>query len=240
MNQVDIDKTLCKQCETCQEFTYQRTITRGKRKGELWKFKYCKGNSELIKLGDWGPDISKIKSGDKEYASLTRRREGKKYHFTAYLKKDPRNSIIHIGETLDCRMKMLREVSVRCKTQTLKGKESKFPGVGIVSTYKENPNKNMGKKIWWARIKINRKTDYLDNYYTELEAAHAYYSKCEELNLDINKETPEYRIYQRWLNVKEFTDELLKRIHNDYKSKKGVNKDWYLQLIKSAFKNNKI
>lgn len=231
MNDIPLDKTLCKQCETCQDHTYQRTITRGKRKGEVWKFRYCQGNADIIKIGDWGPDTAKLKSGDKEYASLTRLREGKKYHFTSYLKNNPRNYIIHLDDTLDCRMRMLREVSPRCKNQTIKGVESRFPGVGLTSTYRQNPKQSHCKKIWWARIKVDGKTKYLDNYYTELEAAHAYYSECEKLGLDINKETPEYRIYQKWLGVKRFIDPLVVRILEDYQNRDQVNLEWYLDLI---------
>jgi len=233
---ISLEKTLCKQCETCQDFTYQRIITRGKRKGEVWKFKYCGGNADIIKYGNWGPDIAKLKSGDKEYASLTRRRQGRKYHFTAYLKNNPRNYIIHLDDTLDCRMRMLREVSPRCKNQTIKGVESRFPGVGLTSTYRQNPKQSHGKKIWWARINVNGEIRYLDNYYSELEAANAYYSECEKLGLDINKETPEWRIYQKWLQVKEFIDPLVEQILEDYHSQGQVDWTWYTELLFSRLK----
>ena len=95
---------------------------------------------------------------------------------------------------------MLREVSKRCASQSMEGTESIFPGVGLTSWYKSNPKwKSFGKKIWWAKVIIGDEEDYLGNYYTELEAAHAYYTEMEHLGLDINKETEAYKIYQKWL-----------------------------------------
>lgn len=236
VKEMDIEKTLCKQCETCKDFTYQRTITRGPRKGELWKFQYCQGNADIIKHGNWGPDVTKLKGGDKEYVCRTKVINGKKDHFTSYLKNNPRNVISHLGDTLDCRMRMLREISKRCSSQTQKSKESKFPGVGLISLYKKNPKKFKDKKIWYARININGEMKYLDNYYTELEAAHAYYTECQRLDLDINKETLEWKIYQRWLGVKKFTEKIIEKINEDYEKRERVDKNWYLELLKSELK----
>ncbi len=91
---------------------------------------------------------------------------------------------------------MLREISKRCASQTITGRESIFPGVGLTSWYKSNAKyKSYGKKIWWAKVIIEGKEEYLDNYYTEMEAAHAYYQEMERLGLDINQETEAYKIY---------------------------------------------
>ena len=235
---VDIKKTLCKQCEKCEEFTYQRTIHHGKRKGELFKFRYCAGNVDVLKKGEWGPDTS-VSTG-KTYATSTKRFDGRTAHFEKFLKKDPKNVILHHGDTLDLRMKMLREVSKRCAAQTIQGQESIFPGVGLTAWYKSNPKyKSYGKKIWWARVRIKEEEEYLGNYYTEMEAAHAYYTKMEELGLDINKETEAYNIYARWLNVKEFTDKLLTEIITDYNDRDKVELKWYKDLIKNGL-NKKI
>jgi hypothetical protein len=237
MQDVPINKTLCKQCRECREFTYQRTLRHGKRKGDVFKFRYCTGNVDILKIGNWGPDTS-VRTG-KTYATSTKRFNGRSAHFEYFLKKDKKNTILHLGDTLDLRMKMLREVSKRCTAQTIQGKESIFPGVGLTSWYKANPTKSQGKKIWWARVKINGEQEYLDTYYTELEAAHAYYTKMEELGLDINKETEAYNIYARWLNVKEFTDKLLTEIITDYNDRDKVELKWYKDLIKNGL-NKKI
>ncbi len=86
--------------------------------------------------------------------------------------------------------------------QTIQAGESIFPGVGLTSWYKSNPKyKSYNKKIWWAKIIVNGEEKYLDNYYTEMEAAHAHYTEMQHLKLDINQETEAYKIYQKWLRV---------------------------------------
>ena len=131
---------------------------------------------------------------------------------------------------------MLREISKRCASQTITGRESIFPGVGLTSLYKHNPTKAQGKKIWWARVKIKGEVKYLDNYYTEMEAAHAYYQEMERLGLDINQETEAYKIYQNWLHVREFTARICKEILDDYNNRENIKKEWYLELIKNKLK----
>ena len=230
MQDVHIDKTLCKQCLQCQEFTYQRTIHHGKRKGELFKFRYCAGNLDVLKKGEWGPDKS-VSTG-KTYATSTKRFDGRTAHFEKFLKKNPKNVILHLGDTLDLRMKMLREVSKRCEIQSRESEESIFPGVGLTSWYKSNPKwKSHGKKIWWAKVIIREEENYLGNYHTELEAAHTYYSKMEELGLDINKETEAYKIYQKYLRVRKLAEKLSEEIINDYDKHEDVKKEWYIDII---------
>jgi|GEM_PF-1335592 hypothetical protein len=234
MSSIPLDKTLCKQCPKCQEFTYQRSLHHGKRKGELFKFKYCLGDLDIVKIGEWGPDTTTLKDGSKrEYVCSTKRHEGRARHFEYFLKKNQDNVIFHLGETSDLRMKNLREISKRCEIQNRESKESIFPGVGLTSWYNANPNKSHDKKIWYARVKVNGKEDYLDNYYTELEAAHGYYGEMERLNLDINKQTEAYNIYQSWLHVRETVTPIVKQILNDYNSLENVDIKWYLDLIKN-------
>jgi hypothetical protein len=240
MTDIPIEKTLCKQCDICEEFTYQRTIHHGNRKGELFKFHYCKGNVDVLKRGEWGPDTATLKDGTKrEYVCSTKRFDGRARHFEYFLKKHPENVILHLGDTLDLRMKKLREVSKRCEIQSRSGKESIFPGVGLTSWYKSNPTKAHGKKIWYTKVKIEGKEEYLENYYTELEAAHAYYSKMEELGLDINKETAAYKIYQKWLRVRKFCEKISKQIINDYNAQENVDMDWYFDLIQREVEKKK-
>ena len=54
-------------------------------------------------------------------------------------------------------------------------------------------------KKWNTRIKIDDKSVYLGSSEIELEAAHKYYLKMKELGRDINKESPAYKKYKRWL-----------------------------------------
>ncbi|MGA2676257.1 MAG: hypothetical protein ACLQG5_09600 [Methanobacterium sp.] len=44
---------------------------------------------------------------------------------------------------------------------------------------KQAKYKNYGKKIWWAKVIIEGKEEYLDNYYTEMEAANTYHQEME-------------------------------------------------------------
>jgi hypothetical protein len=74
---------------------------------------------------------------------------------------------------------------------------------------------------------------YLDNYYTEMEAAHAYYTEIERFGLEINRETEAYKIYQKWLQVREFTSKICKEILNDYNNRENVKKGWYLEILKN-------
>ena len=156
----------------------------------------------------------------------TKRFDGRTAHFEKFLKRNPKNVIHHLGDTLDLRMKMLREISKRCASQTITGRESIFPGVGLTSWYKSNAKyKSYGKKIWWAKVIIEGKEEYLDNYYTEMEAAHAYYTEIERFGLEINRETEAYKIYQNWLHVREFTARICKEILDDYNNHENVKKE---------------
>ena len=98
----------------------------------------------------------------------------------------------------------MREIKKVCSTQTIQGKDSIFPGVYINSFYKHHvKGKYLGKekpKKWNTRIKIDGKSVYLKSSETELKAAHKYYVKMEEIGRDINKETPAYKKYKRWLD----------------------------------------
>ena len=87
-----------------------------------------------------------------------------------------------------------------------------------------------------ARIKIKGDVKCLANYYTEMEAAHAYYTEMERLVLDINRETEAYKIYQKWLPVREFTERICKEILNDFHNHRNVKKEWYLELVKNELK----
>jgi hypothetical protein len=67
---------------------------------------------DILKIGEWGPDTATLKSGNKKvYICSTKRHEGRARHFEYFLKKDNDSVILHLGETLDLRMKKLREVS---------------------------------------------------------------------------------------------------------------------------------
>jgi hypothetical protein len=231
------DKTLCKQCDNCEEYNYQRTITRGKRKGELFKFKYCNGNKDIVGKSDWGPDSS-VSTG-KTYATPTSRLKGH-HHFESFLKKDPKNVVLHLGDTLDLRMKTLREVSKTCRSQAQAHGESIFPGVSKVNYYKNHPD-DASKKIWMARFKTdNLKEKMIGTFYTELEAADAYYTYSENHDRDINRETIAYKTYQNWLIIKEATDQFknsVLKLYNDLPYDAENELKWASQLLKVELEN---
>lgn len=125
--------------------------------------------------------------------------------FQLFLKENPSNVISYINkDPLDNRLKNMREITKVCNTQTIQGRDSIFPGVYINSYYKhhvEDRYQNEGNsKKWNTRIKIDGKSVYLRSSETELEAAHKYYVKMNELDRDINKETKAYKRYKKWLN----------------------------------------
>lgn len=240
---IDIKKTLCKQCENCQEFTYQRTITAGKRKGEVFKFKYCAGNADIIKIGNWGPDTATLKHGKKiTYVCSTKRHDGRARHFEYFLKTDKNNVILHLEDSLDLRMKKLREISKTCVAQTIVGHDSIFPGVTKHQFYK---GKDAGKNMWMARVKHGDVQDYQGTHPTELEAAHAYYTRMEELGQDINKETLAYKTYEKWLQLKKFTENEFEdleqkayRLLNTLEKGPGnVDESWIFEIFKLILQN---
>jgi hypothetical protein len=47
-----------------------------------------------------------------------------------------------------------------------------------------------------GKVIVEGEEEYLDNYYTEMEASYAYYTEMERLRLDISRETEAYKIYQ--------------------------------------------
>lgn len=197
-------KTLCKQCKECHEHTYKRTIKKRKTPGyDTFEFIYCQENKEITDQCDWGPSAPRNKDG-KTYVRSTKYREKDKREFQNFIRKNPENVICYINKNpRDNRLKNMREISKQCNNQTIRGKDSSFPGITKNSFYKlynKHKYKRTTKpKPWTARTKINGKTIHIGSYPTELEAANAYYQKMEELGREINKETAAYKRYEKWL-----------------------------------------
>ncbi len=55
----------------------------------------------------------------------------------------------------------------------------------------------------------------------------------EELGLEINKGTEAYKIYQKWLETREFLNPLIDEIIKHRDKHEGVKSEWYLDIIKS-------
>lgn len=53
---------------------------------------------------------------------------------------------------------------------------------------------------WKAQTKVDGVQVYAGVHDTELKAAHAYYKKLEELNVDINKESKAYKLYKSMMH----------------------------------------
>lgn len=227
-----MENNLCRHCDVCEDFTYQRTT----RNGELFKFQYCKGNMRIVGKGKWGPDRSQ--STGKTYAALTRRLDdGRSAHFESFLKKNPRNVILHLNDTLDLRMRYLREVSKACSAQTIQGKESIFPGVSLTSEARKPSPQRRPEKPWMARYRKDGKQRYIKSYPTEMEAADAYYRKLQSLGYDVNTQTEAYKLYQNWLHINQTMKELSKQvalqIKEDYAGfEEGqAELEWYIEIL---------
>ena len=182
VNEVDLSKTFCHQCEHCETLFY----TRRTRNGKIFQFKYCKGEKELVNQCSWGRNASSGRS----FVGTTTKVEGHQRRFEYFLKKsDENNLIMHINsDHFDVRLKNLREISRSCIMQAAyqtKHPKSIFPGVVLTRNGK-----------WKAQTKVDGVQVYAGVHDTELEAAHAYYKKLEELNVDINKESRAYKLYK--------------------------------------------
>ncbi|MBF4469452.1 MAG: hypothetical protein ISP01_08630 [Methanobrevibacter arboriphilus] len=178
--EVDLDKTLCKKCVICSTHEYKRI----NRNGDLVRFIYCNANAEIVNSTDWMYQ----KDG---YVCDVKKTGKKNVLFHTIFKKDSTNVMDHInGKRIDNRMCNFREISQRENTQNLHTERaSEYPGVVY--------HKFSGK--WTSKLYHKGKRYYNAYYTTELEAFHAYVVKCNELSIKLNKDTPAYKKYEKWL-----------------------------------------
>lgn len=164
--------SLCKNCIKCKKHVYKKY----NRKGKLIKFRYCEGNHDLIKKYGWyiqnnKPYTSNLINGGNRQIS----------YFYARGQKEILQAID--GDFLNCALDNLEIITKGELMQKHTRGASIFPGVSIRAGYK-----------WSSVIKRDGQHYELGFYDTELEAAHAYYSFCEENNYPIVKNKA-YKIY---------------------------------------------
>lgn len=188
---MDINKTLCKQCDVCTDYVYERIS----KNGDLISFQYCEGNKEYVPVSNWYIQ----KDG---YAYSTKRINGKKTFFHTLFKKDKTMYIDHIdGNRQDNRLRKLRELTPLCNNQNnhYSKKTSRFAGVFW--------NKKRGK--WQSRTamgKHGRKgSKFFGTFDTEEEAYHAYVTGLRELGLTVNTQVPCFKDYEKWLDDRKQT-----------------------------------
>ncbi len=177
-----VARSLCKKCETCKTYTYNRIGTTGRKT----EFQYCNGNKAVVEASDWY-------IGSDDYIYSCKRLWGKKRLLhSAYKSKEDLVVDHHNGLKNDNRLCNLRLVSHRCNCQNRHGKSTSiFPGV-----YKQDDK-------FVAKIQHNGKRLYLGIFNTEVEAFHSYVTYCIKHDLTINREIPAYKVYSEWLNKKQ-------------------------------------
>ena len=159
---MNIKKTLCKQCQTCETHIYERINL----KKDLVTFKYCNGNKNKINKHDYTISDTNnrinilVTSGLKQGTLIT-----------SLIKENPKNDVKFLDkDRTNLKMDNLQERPRSCTLQEQKGKTSIFPGVV----------KNK-QGTFDSFIKINNKRTYLGKYTNELDAFHHYLLKCKEI-----------------------------------------------------------
>ncbi len=180
-----MNKTLCKHCDNCQSFEYERI----NRKGEPQNFLYCNGNKEDVNLGNWYIQ----KDG---YAYSTNKIGEKKRLFHTLFKTDEFKVIDHAnGIRNDNRLCNLREITPLCNAQNkhYMKRTSEYPGVHY--------NKKNGK--WVASTHLGKQgRDGFKRYGffdTQEEAYHAYVTGLKADGRTVNTQIPVYQKYKEWL-----------------------------------------
>jgi len=190
--EVPIEKTLCKQCDVCKDYIYERKTKTGK----IISFLYCEQGKDIVSLANW-----RLTSDG--YVGSTTGINSHYRLFHTFFKQNQLNVIDHIfGEKFDNRLCMMREIKPSCNSQNRTHKRSSiFPGVHY--------HKRVGR--FESRIMINGKRECLGYYTDEIEAFHNYVLKAEAEGISINKFTEAYQKYQHWLNM----EDILKSMRED-------------------------
>ena len=179
------EDTLCKQCKECETHIYERWD----RKNNLQMFIYCNGNKDLVKLSNWYIQ----KDG---YAYSTKPINGKKTFFHRLCMEHPYLTCDHVnGNRMDNRLCKLREITQMEQNQNYHNykRTSKFPGVWW----------NRKREKWVSACRLNGRNtnpNFLGYYDTELEAFHQYVLFLKEHDRKINKTTPQWDEYTKWLS----------------------------------------
>ncbi|AEG18661.1 hypothetical protein [Methanobacterium paludis] len=217
---MEISKTLCKQCERCETFTYSRTLKRGKRKGELFKVIYCQGNKDIIEKYNLGPQCT---GSDYEYVAGYNK-ISKKYKFIPSIFRKYKKTYINYlnKDRHDLRLKNLHEVTHTCHVQGYEkiGMDSIYPGVKLEQTGK-NPK-------WESRGKIDGKIKYFGLCNTEEEAAHKYYTTLKKRGIMVNTQTEAYKRYQDWLNTVTLIDDP----KQEFKERKCICGNYFVPRVR--------
>lgn len=184
-------KTLCKHCETCKTYEYERID----RKGHPQRFLYCNGNKDEVGLSNWYIQ----KDG---YAYSTGRINGKKIFFHTILKDDDTKVVDHInGFRIDNRLRNLRLVTPLQNAQNTHyvKKTSRFPGV--------HWNKKMRKWVSQAKKGKQARNGYfhLGTFDDEYEAFHSYVQFIRSTGLEVDHNPKYWFDYENWLSERSQT-----------------------------------
>jgi len=184
-------KSLCKHCEECKTFEYERID----RKGHPQRFLYCNGNKEQVSLSKWYIQ----KDG---YAYSTSYIDGRKLFFHVLFKEDECKVIDHHnGVRNDNRLCNLREITPLCNAQNKHyiKRTSEYPGVHY----------NKKTRKWIASTHIGKQgRDGFKRYGifdTEEEAYHAYVTGLKRDGRTVNTQIPVYQKYLDWLSKRSQT-----------------------------------
>lgn len=152
-------KYLCKKCDDCKVFKYEREV-----KKIPFKFLYCKENAHIVEKFNWFPETHL--QGRTSYVRCT---EPKRFGFNrlhTYF-SEPGYIIDHINQNgLDNRLFNLRLLTKR-ENSLNRSDNTKYPGV-----FKEG-------KGWIARIKYKGKYHKICKKDTP-EEAYAHYLKAKQ------------------------------------------------------------
>ena len=178
---------LCKHCNTCQEYTYERLS----KKGKLITFQYCEEGKQQVGLSNWYIQ----KDG---YAYSTKRvKNGKKVFYHSLFNDDPTLVVDHInGVRNDNRLKNLRVITPLSNAQNnhYVKKTSRFYGVCW--------NKKMNK--WVASTKRGKQgrqgVFHLGTFDSEFQAFHEYVKFLKNEGVTYFEDYPAWGEYLDWLD----------------------------------------
>lgn len=220
-------RDLCKHCDECKTFVYE---------ADDKSFTYCKGNKKVIEDNKW----TIVEKGGHFYVFPVNPIDGKFSTLDSLLRERGKNPVYHKKGELDFQAKNLYE---KYHNFPITHRATPFPGVIYLSP---NKRRHTGRP-WMVFLPQDGEMTFIQDFSSKFEAVKLAYKILQEQGEDIDKSSPEYKLFKRRLWV----DETVKKAYNNNfeyfvntfigavkEAYKGRNeeKEWYMESVREVLK----